>query len=79
MSRKKRLFVRSAGELLHSLPHIIQVRTKVNWYTGQRHLRHLKQHSKVFYTNLLIGGKLHSYFINISKDAKDIFVWLVER
>ncbi len=30
---------------------------------GQRHLRYLKQHRKVFYTNLLTSGKLRSYTV----------------
>ena len=28
---------------------------------GQRHARHLKQHHKVLYMNLLTNGKLNSY------------------
>lgn len=28
---------------------------------GQRHLRHIKQHRKAFYTNLLTSGKLYGY------------------
>ena len=28
---------------------------------GQRHLRHIKQHRKVLYTNLLTSGKLNGY------------------
>ena len=32
---------------------------------GQRHLRYLKQHRKVLYTNLLTSGKLNSYLVDI--------------
>ena len=39
---------------------------------GQRHLRYLKQHRKVLYTNLLTSGKLNSYLA-------DIGVWIGEK
>ena len=32
---------------------------------GQRHLRYLKQHRKVLYTNLLTSSKLRSYLADI--------------
>ena len=44
---------------------------------GQRHLRYLKQHRKVFYTNLLTSGKLNSYLADIDKQAEDMFLRLV--
>lgn len=34
---------------------------------GQRHLRYLKQHRKVLYTNLLTSSKLNSYLADIDK------------
>ncbi|WOC33354.1 MULTISPECIES: TnpV protein [Caproicibacterium] len=46
---------------------------------GQRHLRYLKQHRKVFYTNLLTSGKLNSYLADIDKQAEDRFLRLVEQ
>ena len=46
---------------------------------GQRHLRYLKQHRKVFYTNLLTSGKLDSYLADIDKQAEDMFFRLVEQ
>ena len=46
---------------------------------GQRHLRYLKQHRKVLYTNLLTSGKLNSYLANIDKQAEDMFLRLVEQ
>lgn len=45
----------------------------------QRHLRYLKQHRKVFYTNLLTSGKLNSYLADIDKQAEDMFLLLVEQ
>ena len=46
---------------------------------GQRHLRYLKQHRKVLYTNLLTSGKLNSYLAYIDKQAEDMFLRLVEQ
>lgn len=46
---------------------------------GQRHLRYLKQHRKVLYTNLLKSGKLNSYLADIDKQAQDMFLRLVKQ
>lgn len=46
---------------------------------GQRHLRYLKQHRKVLYTNLLTSGKLNSYLAVIDKQAEDMFLRLVKQ
>ncbi len=46
---------------------------------GQRHLRYLKQHRKVLYTNLLTSGKLNSYLADINEQAEDLFFRLVEQ
>lgn len=40
---------------------------------GQRHLRYLKQHRKIFYTNPLTSGKLESYLANIDEQAEEMF------
>ena len=45
---------------------------------GQRHLRHIKQNSKVLYLNLLTSGKLNGYLADIDKRAEDMFFWLVK-
>lgn len=45
---------------------------------GQRHLRHIKQHRKVLYTNLLTSGKLNGYLSDIDKQAEDMFSRLVK-
>lgn len=39
---------------------------------GQRHLRYIKQHHKVRYTNLLTSGKLNGYLADIDKQAEDM-------
>lgn len=46
---------------------------------GHRHLRYLKQHRKVLFTNLLTSGKLNSYLVNIDTQAEDMFLRLVEQ
>lgn len=46
---------------------------------GQRHLRYLKQHRKVLYTNLLTSGKLNSYLADIDRQAEELFFRLVEQ
>lgn len=43
---------------------------------GQRHLRYIRQHRKVFYTNLLTSGKLNSYLADVDEQAeKCSFGW----
>lgn len=39
---------------------------------GQRHLRYLKEHRKVTYTNLLTNGRLNAYLAEIDKQAQGI-------
>ena len=46
---------------------------------GQRHARHLKQHHKVLYMNLLTSGKLNSYLADINEQAEDMFSRLVKQ
>ena len=45
----------------------------------QRHLRYLKQHRKVLYSELLISGKLNSYIADINEHAKEMFSRLVKQ
>ena len=46
---------------------------------GQRHLRHIKQHRKVLYLNLLTSGKLNGYLADIDKQAEDMLSRLVKQ
>ena len=46
---------------------------------GQRHLRYIRQHKKVFYINLLTSGKLNGYLAEIDKQAEDIFFRLIKQ
>ncbi len=46
---------------------------------GQRHLRYLKQHRKILFTNLLTSGKLNTYLAEIDKQAEDKCFRLVKQ
>lgn len=46
---------------------------------GQRHARHLKQHHKVLYINLLTSGKLNSYLADINEQAESVFSRLIKQ
>ena len=46
---------------------------------GQRHLRYIKQHHKVRYTNLLTNGKLNDHLADIDNRAEDMFFRLVKQ
>ena len=46
---------------------------------GQRHLRHIKQHRKALYLNLLTTGKLNGYLVDIDKQAEEMLVQLVKQ
>lgn len=45
---------------------------------GQRHLRYIKQHKRVFYANLLTSCKLNSYIADIDEQAENMFSQLVK-
>lgn len=46
---------------------------------GQRYLRYIREHKKVFYTNLVISGKLHSYLADVEEQAQGLFDRLMEQ
>lgn len=45
---------------------------------GQRHLRYLKEHRKITYTNLLTSGKLNAYLADIDRQAQERLETLTE-
>lgn len=45
----------------------------------QRHLRYIKQHRKVFYTELLTSGKLNDYLADLNEEAEEMFSRLVKQ
>ena len=46
---------------------------------GQRHLRHLKEHHRVLYANLLTSGELNAYLADIDRQAEELFLRLVKQ
>lgn len=46
---------------------------------GQRHLRYIREHKKVFYTNLLTSGKLQSYLADVEEQAQNLFDRLMKQ
>lgn len=45
---------------------------------GQRHLRYIKQHKRVFYANLLTSCKLNNYLADVDEQAENLFLRLVK-
>lgn len=62
------------------LPNLISTETNYEigmW--GQRHLRYIKQHRKVFYTSLLTSCKLNSYLHDVDVRATEMYDRLVKQ
>lgn len=49
------------------------------WIWGQRHLRYIKEHKRLFYVNLLTSGGLNSYLADINEQAEELFFRLVKQ
>lgn len=81
---KKTIFEQMGGTYTkvgdYYLPNLITTEEEIEigvW--GQRHLRYIKQHHKVQYTNLLTSGKLNGYLADIDKQAEDMLFRLVKQ
>ena len=46
---------------------------------GQRHLRYIQKHSKVFYNKMLTEHTLYDYLLQLDRDAEDMFNRLVKQ
>lgn len=46
---------------------------------GQRHLRYIKQHKRIFYASLLTSGKLNGYLADLNDEAEEMFSRLVRQ
>ena len=46
---------------------------------GQRHLRYIREHKKVFYTNLLTSCKLPSHLADVEEQAQELFDRLMKQ
>ena len=51
--------------------------TKYIGIWGQRHLRYIKQHRRIFYANLMTTGQLNSHLAEIDRGAEEMFERLV--
>ena len=81
---KKTIFEQMGGTYTkvgdYYLPNLITTEEEIEigvW--GQRHLRFIKQHHKLRYTNLLTSGKLNAYLADIDKQAEDMLFRLVKQ
>ena len=81
---KKTIFEQMGGTYTkvgdYYLPNLIpaEEETKIGLW-GQRHLRYIKQHHKVRYTNLLTSGKRNGYLANIDKQAENMLFRLIKQ
>ena len=66
-------YVRQGDYLLPCLSLLAKKENKPVSVWGHRHLRYLKLHCKVLYTNLLTSGKLNSYLADIDMQARICF------
>lgn len=70
--------VRKARRLLSACLELPKEEQKPIGIWGQRHLRYIKQHKRVFYANLLTTCKLNSYLADVDERAEDMFSRLVK-
>lgn len=46
---------------------------------GHWHLQYIREHKKVFYTDLVISGKLQSYLADVEEQAQELFERLMKQ
>lgn len=46
---------------------------------GQRYLRYIREHRKVFFTNLLTSGRLADYLTEIDRQAEEMYWRLIRQ
>ena len=46
---------------------------------GRRHLRYIREHKKVLYTNLLTSGKLQYHLADVEEQAQELFERLMKQ
>ncbi|MBQ7015170.1 MAG: TnpV protein [Clostridia bacterium] len=56
-----------------------QIEEKEIGIWGMRHLRYIKQHKKVRYTNLMTTGKLNVYLVEIDERAQNMKAVLIKQ
>ena len=71
-------YIQQGDYLLPDLKLPEQPKVKIGIW-GQRHLRYLKNHHPIIYTNLLTSCKITTYIADIDKQAEDMFFRLVKQ
>lgn len=71
--------LRAARRLLSTVPDASRTPKVEIGIWGKRHLRYIKQHHKIRYTNLLTSCKLTAYLADIDEQAEDMFFRLVKQ
>ena len=71
-------YIQQGDYLLSDLKLPEQPKVKIGIW-GQRHLRYLKNHHPIIYTNLLTSCKLTTYLADIDKEATKMFDRIVKQ
>ena len=71
-------YTKQGDYLLPNLKLPEQPKVKIGIW-GKRHLRYIKQHHKIRYTNLLTSCKLTAYLADIDEQAEEMFFRLVNQ
>ena len=71
-------YIQQGDYLLPDLKLPEQPKVKIGIW-GQRHLRYLKNHHPIIYTNLLTSCKLTTYLADIDKEATKMFDRIVKQ
>ena len=80
MSNKNTISYRNVGDYL--IPNLVLPPEETSVRLGKwglMHKEYLLKHKKVFFTTLLIQGKLYQHCAEIEKQAQDMFDTLVEQ
>lgn len=70
--------VRAAGDYYIPCLSLPEEEQKPIGIWGQRYLRYIKQHKRVFYANLLTSCRLNSYLADVNEQAENMFSRLVK-
>lgn len=76
--KNKITYTQQGGYLLPDLRLPEQPKVEIGIW-GKRHLRYLKNHRPIIYTNLLTSCKLTAYLADIGKEATEIYDRLVQQ
>ena len=75
---KKITYIQQGDYLLPDLKLPEQPKVKIGIW-GKRHLRYIKQHHPIRYTNLLTSCKLTEYLADVDEQAEEMFFQLAKQ